>query len=351
MKRRMEYTKGTSSKFWEISYGDSNKVKVEFGRIAARTAQSLTKTYDSLKDAIQNAEKQIAAKKRKGYQEVNTGVKQKSLTPSTGDALAKRPVTEVPMIQEKKPLGIKKAVTPEKTFADALMAWVKAAAAVLEAPNPLLRSVKYTKGVVTVITGKGRAIKGKISAPTAFLGALWRDERKILRGLCFEKNPGEWTDVEAVVRWEGASHDRYMELLSATLLMGQAQEARLGWLRANFVDSGESDELFRTLFPTLPRSVGPRVTGSAVAYLERQMPLANLSNAVDRLIIATDLYAHMGDAFEVVANQHKRAEHFMQQVESTITLLAKSDEPAVREMTNLCRLFFANLMAFTVIWD
>lgn len=66
--RRFEFSDGKSNKFWEIDLeGDSFTVR--YGRIGTE-GQSSTKTYASAQEATKQADKLIAAKTKKGYQEV-----------------------------------------------------------------------------------------------------------------------------------------------------------------------------------------------------------------------------------------------------------------------------------------
>ena len=67
MKRYFEFVEGTSSKFWEVSTC-GNTVTVRFGRIGT-SGQTQTKTLADAATAIQHAEKQVASKIAKGYQE------------------------------------------------------------------------------------------------------------------------------------------------------------------------------------------------------------------------------------------------------------------------------------------
>jgi predicted DNA-binding WGR domain protein len=66
--RRFECTSGCSNKFWEIRV-QGNQVMVRFGRNGTR-GQTETKTFPDALTAIQQAEKQVAEKLRKGYVEV-----------------------------------------------------------------------------------------------------------------------------------------------------------------------------------------------------------------------------------------------------------------------------------------
>lgn len=66
--RRFEFNDGKSNKFWQIDReGDS--FTVSYGRIGT-AGQSSTKTYRSEAEAASEAEKLIASKTKKGYQEV-----------------------------------------------------------------------------------------------------------------------------------------------------------------------------------------------------------------------------------------------------------------------------------------
>lgn len=67
-KRRFEYTDDRSNKFWEVEVNDSD-VTVTFGRIGA-AGQTQTKSFDTHAEAERHAEKMIASKLGKGYEEV-----------------------------------------------------------------------------------------------------------------------------------------------------------------------------------------------------------------------------------------------------------------------------------------
>jgi predicted DNA-binding WGR domain protein len=66
--QRFEFTKGRSRKFWQIAVSQGD-VTVTFGRIGT-AAQNQTKPFDSSEEATRHAEKLIASKLKKGYQEV-----------------------------------------------------------------------------------------------------------------------------------------------------------------------------------------------------------------------------------------------------------------------------------------
>ena len=67
MKRRFEFVRGTSSKFWDVSVANCT-VTICFGRIGT-AGQSQTKEFASPAAAQQHADKMIAEKVRKGYLE------------------------------------------------------------------------------------------------------------------------------------------------------------------------------------------------------------------------------------------------------------------------------------------
>ena len=67
MKRRFEFVRGNSSKFWEASVSDCS-VTIVFGRIGT-AGQQQTKEFASPAAAQQHADKMIAEKVRKGYLE------------------------------------------------------------------------------------------------------------------------------------------------------------------------------------------------------------------------------------------------------------------------------------------
>ena len=66
--RRLEFTAGTSCKFWEIST-NGHDITVRYGRIGT-SGQSQTKACLTVAAAEQQAHKQIAAKLAKGYHEL-----------------------------------------------------------------------------------------------------------------------------------------------------------------------------------------------------------------------------------------------------------------------------------------
>jgi len=65
-KTHLEYSKGTSSKFWEISVKGSEQ-SVRYGRIGTAGTKK-TKAFQSRDDAIADSLKKIARKQAKGYQ-------------------------------------------------------------------------------------------------------------------------------------------------------------------------------------------------------------------------------------------------------------------------------------------
>lgn len=66
--RRLEYHDEKSSKFWQVAV-DGESHTVTYGRIGS-DGQSKTKTFSSPEQAQQDADKQLAKKLKKGYQEV-----------------------------------------------------------------------------------------------------------------------------------------------------------------------------------------------------------------------------------------------------------------------------------------
>ena len=67
MRRRLEFSEGSSHKFYEVEIA-GNAVSVTFGRIGT-AGQTQTKQFASPAEAQQHAEKQIAQKLGKGYVE------------------------------------------------------------------------------------------------------------------------------------------------------------------------------------------------------------------------------------------------------------------------------------------
>ncbi|MCA9124930.1 MAG: WGR domain-containing protein [Planctomycetaceae bacterium] len=69
LKRRFEFVSGKSYKFWEIAVSGC-QVTVTFGRIGT-DGQSQAKTFHNDDEAARHAAKQVAAKTKKGYAEVD----------------------------------------------------------------------------------------------------------------------------------------------------------------------------------------------------------------------------------------------------------------------------------------
>jgi predicted DNA-binding WGR domain protein len=66
--RRFEFQEGASHKFWEVSVGQ-DELTVRFGKVGTQ-GQTKTKSFESLDAMLEQAEKLIAEKLRKGYVEV-----------------------------------------------------------------------------------------------------------------------------------------------------------------------------------------------------------------------------------------------------------------------------------------
>lgn len=77
MKTYLEYADEKSNKFWQIEVDGASHV-VQYGKTGT-IGQSKTKTFDSEKEAVKDAQKLIASKKNKGYQAV--GQQQKATQP------------------------------------------------------------------------------------------------------------------------------------------------------------------------------------------------------------------------------------------------------------------------------
>lgn len=67
MKRYFEFVGGNSAKFWEVTVNGCD-VTIRFGRIGT-AGQVQTKSFDDEAAAVKHAEKMIAQKTKKGYQE------------------------------------------------------------------------------------------------------------------------------------------------------------------------------------------------------------------------------------------------------------------------------------------
>ena len=76
--------------------------------------------------------------------------------------------------------------------------------------------------------------------------------------------------------------------------------------REHRTGTDRKEPLFRELFPKLPRSAASRTASSSAALLRRCLPLAKSADPVDALLVATELYDCMDDAFDV-AGSGKRA--------------------------------------------
>jgi DNA ligase 1 len=68
VKRRFEFTEGTSNKFWEAVV-DRNRVTVSYGRIGT-SGQTETKSFPDSAAAQKHADKKIQEKINKGYMEI-----------------------------------------------------------------------------------------------------------------------------------------------------------------------------------------------------------------------------------------------------------------------------------------
>lgn len=68
MKRRVEYSENMSHKFWEVEVKD-RKVITRWAAIDMAPATKV-KTHETAEAALQDAEKQLKAKLKKGYKEV-----------------------------------------------------------------------------------------------------------------------------------------------------------------------------------------------------------------------------------------------------------------------------------------
>ncbi|RRD05654.1 WGR domain-containing protein, partial [Arachnia propionica] len=93
MQRRLSLTEGTSDKFWYIDVAD-DLVTVRYGRRGS-DGTTKTKQYDSAEKALAEAEKQIAAKLKKGYADED-GASTQALTPTEPTepkAAMKKPAT------------------------------------------------------------------------------------------------------------------------------------------------------------------------------------------------------------------------------------------------------------------
>lgn len=325
---RLECVQGTSRKFWEVSTKGVDLV-IRFGRLGT-DGQTKTKTFDGRMQAEAAAAALIRKKIQSGYELVGAG---------SGATSSKKSLTA----SGKKPRG-----AAEEKVAAAVVAWVRAAARHMRAPQPELRSLTYGKGVVSATTREGKRVRGKVSAPVSLLAGVWRHEPKLLEKVCLEP-PGRWNDVVTLVRCEGAAHDRYMDLVAAVHAAGHEQEARLAWLQAKFIDDPDdrADPLFAELFAKLPAAFTKAKARSSAALL-RVLPHAKSRSSVDALIVAVELYNFMDDAFDDVVSAGKRERELFGKIEDAIAALARSDELAVRDMARLNRQQFARAVAFAV---
>lgn len=324
---RLEFEEGSSRKFWEaVASGPS--LTVRFGRIGTN-GQVKTKKLSSPSAAAAELAKLLESKLKKGY--VQVGVAARPSVP----ALARKS-KESPRLK------------PDAAVATAFMKWLERIASGLKAPKVVPDAVTYRKGVITLKLKGGRRVRGHISAPHSLLATLWRDDRKVLERVCLE-TPGQWNAVITLLRCEGPTHDRYLELVGAVHAAGDHDEARLAWLQAKFANDPDErvDPLFRALFPRLPKGASDPVFRSAAAVIERRLPLANDPSPVERFIVGTDVYDLLDDALLDVSGTGKREARFTQQLEAFIARLAMSDDLACRDLAKLIRLMFARTRALS----
>lgn len=90
MRRRLSLTEGTSDKFWYID-AEGDQVTVSYGR-RGTAGTTKTKTYESAQKALADAEKQVAAKVKKGYSD-EAGAGDAPLTPAAPTAAGTRTVS------------------------------------------------------------------------------------------------------------------------------------------------------------------------------------------------------------------------------------------------------------------
>lgn len=69
MKKYLEFKDSKSAKFWQIEL-NGNQYVVTYGKIGT-DGQSKTKTFDTEEAAKKDADKLIASKIKKGYQEID----------------------------------------------------------------------------------------------------------------------------------------------------------------------------------------------------------------------------------------------------------------------------------------
>lgn len=103
MKRRLSLIEGTSDKFWYID-AEADQVTVSYGR-RGTAGTTKTKSYESAEKALADAEKQVAAKLKKGYSDEN-GAGDAELTP-----------VELTPVEPTESAPQKKAATPKKGIA------------------------------------------------------------------------------------------------------------------------------------------------------------------------------------------------------------------------------------------
>lgn len=167
MKVHLEYQDEKSSKFWEVEVAGS-EVTVRYGRIGA-TGQTKTKDHSSPAAAQKDAEKQIAAKKKKGYVETKAGgtagkatnAKKKTMatrTPSVASPAPKKKVAKARSSkQPKQKIKIKttaelKPVKGADAFLDAVLNKKQETVAKLLAKNPdLIEAVNKNKSTALMV--------------------------------------------------------------------------------------------------------------------------------------------------------------------------------------------------------
>lgn len=63
----LEYTLGTSAKFWAYTWNGDESIDIYWGRIDASNCQTHTKTFEYRLEAIRWLKEKISTKKNKGY--------------------------------------------------------------------------------------------------------------------------------------------------------------------------------------------------------------------------------------------------------------------------------------------
>ena len=166
MKEYLEYQDEKSQKFWEVSVR-GKAVTVRFGKVGAG-GQTKTKEFDSNVRAKADAEKQAAAKKKKGYQQASANQSTPSLK-APSKSKKKSPVKKAPAAKKKVEPEVLDPTTATKIK---LVAWCKAEA----------RSAEELARALGRFPESDRVIAGRDDCPPELLSQLSHSSDKSTRG-------------------------------------------------------------------------------------------------------------------------------------------------------------------------